>query len=629
MHRRPTTNHQKPKDIRRTLGRLIKYMIYEKWLMLLVVLFVIISSLAGVVGTYYLKPLINNDIVPLIGQPLDVLSLAPMIRTLTVMGIIYLIGAVAAFLYNRFMVVVANHTLYAVRKDLFDRLQDLPIKYFDTHTHGELMSRFTNDADTLREAMTNGVTQLLASSVSVVGTFAMMLVISPVLTILIVVMLMIMFRVIKFIGGRSAESYKKQQKNIGALNGYVEEMIGGQKVVKVFCHESVAKTEFDERNENLRLASTSANMYASIIMPIMGNLSYLNYALTATFGALLVISGKLSIGSIASYLQYTRSFSQPITQISQQFNSFLAALAGAERIFEVIDENPETDEGYVMLVNAKEDSEGNLTECEECTEIWAWKHPHQDGSVTYTKLNGDVQFENVTFSYDGKVEVLKDVSLYAKPGQKIAFVGSTGAGKTTITNLINRFYDINKGKIRYDGINIEKIKKDDLRRSLAMVLQDTHLFTGTVRDNIRYGKLDATDEEIVAAAKLANANYFIEHLPQGYDTLLLSDGANLSQGQRQLIAIARAAVANPPVLILDEATSSIDTRTEALIEKGMNKLMENRTVFVIAHRLSTVRNANAIIVLENGEIIERGDHDDLLRQKGKYYQLYTGQFELS
>ena len=629
MHRRPTTNHQKPKDIRRTLGRLIKYMIYEKWLMLLVVLFVIISSLAGVVGTYYLKPLINNDIVPLIGQPLDVLSLAPMIRTLTVMGIIYLIGAVAAFLYNRFMVVVANHTLYAVRKDLFDRLQDLPIKYFDTHTHGELMSRFTNDADTLREAMTNGVTQLLASSVSVVGTFAMMLVISPVLTILIVVMLMIMFRVIKFIGGRSAESYKKQQKNIGALNGYVEEMIGGQKVVKVFCHESVAKTEFDERNENLRLASTSANMYASIIMPIMGNLSYLNYALTATFGALLVISGKLSIGSIASYLQYTRSFSQPITQISQQFNSFLAALAGAERIFEVIDENPETDEGYVMLVNAKEDSEGNLTECEECTEIWPWKHPHQDGSVTYTKLNGDVQFENVTFSYDGKVEVLKDVSLYAKPGQKIAFVGSTGAGKTTITNLINRFYDINKGKIRYDGINIEKIKKDDLRRSLAMVLQDTHLFTGTVRDNIRYGKLDATDEEIVAAAKLANANYFIEHLPQGYDTLLLSDGANLSQGQRQLIAIARAAVANPPVLILDEATSSIDTRTEALIEKGMNKLMENRTVFVIAHRLSTVRNANAIIVLENGEIIERGDHDDLLRQKGKYYQLYTGQFELS
>ncbi len=629
MHRRPTTNHQKPKDIRRTLGRLLKYMIYEKWLMFLVVIFVIISSLAGVVGTYYLKPLINNDIVPLIGQPLDALSLAPMIRTLTVMGIIYLIGAIAAFLYNRFMVVVANHTLYVVRKDLFDRLQDLPIGYFDTHTHGELMSRFTNDADTLREAMTNGVTQLLASSVSVVGTFAMMLVLSPVLTILIVVMLLIMFRVIKFIGGRSAASYKKQQKNIGALNGYVEEMIGGQKVVKVFCHENVAKNEFDERNENLRLASTSANMYASIIMPIMGNLSYLNYALTATFGAMLVIGGKLSIGSIASYLQYTRTFSQPITQISQQFNSFLAALAGAERIFEVIDENPETDDGYVMLVNAKEDGEGNLTECEECTEIWAWKHPHQDGSVTYTKLNGDVQFENVVFSYDGKVDVLKDVSLYAKPGQKIAFVGSTGAGKTTITNLINRFYDINKGKIRYDGINIEKIKKDDLRRSLAMVLQDTHLFTGTVRDNIRYGKLDATDEEIVAAAKLANANYFIEHLPQGYDTLLISDGANLSQGQRQLIAIARAAVANPPVLILDEATSSIDTRTEALIEKGMNKLMENRTVFVIAHRLSTVRNANAIIVLENGEIIERGDHDDLLRQKGKYYQLYTGQFELS
>lgn len=406
-------------------------------------------------------------------------------------------------------------------------------------------------------------------------------------------------------------------------------MIEGQKVVKVFCHEDESKIKFAQLNENMRQAATNANTYASVIMPIMGNISYFNYALTAAIGAMMVIAGRMDIGTIASFLQYTRSFSQPITQISQQFNSILAALAGAERIFEIIDEKPEQDEGYVTLVNVIKNKDGTLTETEELTGLWAWKHPHHDGSLTYTELTGDVRFEDVNFGYDEKKLVLRNVSLFAKPGQKIAFVGSTGAGKTTITNLINRFYDVPDGKIRYDGININKIKKDDLRRSLAMVLQDTHLFTGTVRENIRYGRLDATDDEVIAAANLANAHSFIRHLPQGYDTMLVSDGSNLSQGQRQLIAIARAAIANPPVLILDEATSSIDTRTEALIEKGMDELMKGRTVFVIAHRLSTVRNANAIMVLENGEVIERGNHDELIAQRGKYYQLYTGQFELS
>ncbi len=622
-------NFQKPKSVGKTLKRIFGYMLEKKWMLILVAFFVIISAGAGVVGTYFLKPIINECIIPLIGKGPQESDFGPFVRMILIVCAVYLVGALSSYLYSRIMIKISQGTLNAIRKDLFESMQDLPIKYFDTHTHGELMSRYTNDVDTLREAISNGVTQFITSAITVAGTFIMMLVLSPILTLLIIVMLFVMFGIIKTVGGKSAVNFKKQQKAIGEINGYIEEMIEGQKVVKVFCHEDEAKNRFAELNENMRQAATNANTYASIIMPIMGNISYFNYALTACIGAIMVIWGRMDIGTIASFLQYSRSFSQPITQISQQFNSILAALAGAERIFEIIDEKPEQDDGYVTLVNVIKNQDGTLTETEEHTGCWAWKHPHHDGTLSYTELTGDVRFEDVNFGYDEKKLVLRNVSLFAKPGQKIAFVGSTGAGKTTITNLINRFYDVPDGKIRYDGININKIKKDDLRRSLAMVLQDTHLFTGTVRENIRYGRLDATDDEVVAAAKLANAHSFIRHLPQGYDTMVVSDGSNLSQGQRQLIAIARAAIANPPVLILDEATSSIDTRTEALIEKGMDELMKGRTVFVIAHRLSTVRNANAIMVLENGEVIERGDHDELIEQRGKYYQLYTGQFELS
>ncbi len=635
----------RPKNAGKTISRLLSYVAKSKGLVLLVILMVVISAGANIGGTYLLAPIVD-EIENLLNTGSS--DMSTVIKYLVILGCIYLCGVCAQYGQSRIMLNVAQKTLNLLRKDLFDHLQDLPIKYFDTHNHGEIMSRFTNDVDSIREAESLGLIQTISSLITVVGIFVMMLSISPALTCLIIFMLVIMLTVVKFIGSRSSEYFRKQQSEVGHLNGYIEELIEGLKVVKVFCREEKTKKEFRSINESFRKAGTNAHTFASILMPIMGNISYLNFTLTAAVGAFLIlnigseplggalgfftggIKGILTIGSLASFLQYTRQFSNPISQVSQQMNNILMALAGAERIFDIIDTEPEEDNGYVTLVNAVVDENGNISESEKRTDIWAWKHPHSaDGSVSYTLLKGDVRFHNVTFSYDGKKTVLKNVSLYAKPGQKIAFVGSTGAGKTTITNLINRFYDIDEGKITYDGINIKKIKKDDLRRSLAMVLQDTHLFTGTVEDNIRYGKLDATHEEIVEAAKVANAHSFIKRLPEGYNTMLTGDGTNLSQGQRQLLAIARAAVANPPVLILDEATSSIDTRTERLIEKGTDKLMEGKTVFVIAHRLSTVRNSNAIMVLENGEIIEKGDHDDLLAQQGKYYQLYTGSFELT
>lgn len=616
---------EKPKDIKKTLRRLLNYMKDYRLQLVIVFVALILSSLAGVAGTYFLKPIING-LVAFVGQ--DSPDLSGFIRTLLIMGIIYAVGAAATFLYNRLMLNVSTGTMRKIRVDMFRHMQSLPIKYYDTHTHGELMSRFTNDTDTLREILSRGLPHLVTSAVTLIGVFVMMLVISPLLTALIVIMLFIMLYAVRKIGGKSASFFIRQQRDLGEVNGYIEEMIVGQKVVKVFSREEKIIEDFGKLNEKLRKSGSGAHTFAGILMPIMANLSYVNYALTASIGAAMAISGYLDIGSIASFLQYTRAFSRPITEMSQQFNTLLAALAGAERIFEMMDAPPEVDEGSVTLVNAEIATDGTISESDRKTGKWAWKRVKPDGSVSYVRLRGDVRFENVVFGYEESKTVLNNVSFYAKPGQKIALVGSTGAGKTTITNLINRFYDVQSGRILYDGIDVREIKKDDLRRSLAMVLQDTHLFTGTVRDNIRYGRLDATDEEVERAAKIANADFFISHLPQGYDTMLTGDGANLSQGQRQLLAIARAAVADPPVLILDEATSSIDTRTEALIQSGMDKLMEGKTVFVIAHRLSTVRNADAIMVIENGEIIERGDHDFLIEQRGKYYQLYTGMFEL-
>lgn len=617
---------EKPSDVKGIIKRIFSYMYGFKVHFVLVIIGIILSSIAGVAGSALLTPLVNNLADGLEGD----WNKAKFIMILIGMGIVYAVGALSSLMYQRMMMKISTTTLMRIRNDLFNKMESLPIKYFDKHTHGELMSLYTNDTDTLREMLSNSIAQFIGSAITIVGVFALMLFYSWILTIIVVVMLVIIVNVIGFIGKRSSKGFIAQQKALGKANGYIEEMIDGQKVVKVFCHEDKTMEEFNQLNDELCEAATRANTFANILMPIMNNLSYLHYAVTAIVGGIMAVNGfgGMDIGKLVSYLQFTRQFSQPITQVSQQLNSVLTALAGAERIFKVIDEEPEADDGYVTLVMAVR-KDGKLVESEN-GDIWAWKHPHKaDGTVTYTEVRGHVEFDDVYFGYEPEKTVLNGISLYADAGQKIAFVGSTGAGKTTITNLINRFYDVPDGKIRYDGININKIRKSDLRRSQSIVLQDTHLFTGTVMDNIRYGNLNATDEEVYAAAKLANADSFITHLENGYNTMLTADGANLSQGQRQLLAIARAAVANPPVLILDEATSSIDTRTEALIEKGMDSLMEGRTVFVIAHRLSTVRNSHAIMVLEYGKIIERGNHDALIAQKGKYYQLYTGMFELS
>ncbi len=599
----PPGGFRKPKDLRGTLGKLMRYLSPYKALLALVVVLLVVSSACTVGGSYLLKPLINDYIIP--GD------FAGLARMLCFMAAVYVTGTVCSFGYARIMVHVSQNAVAELRADLFDRMQKLPLQFFDTHTHGELMSRYTNDIETVSEALNNSFGSLISCTLNFTGTIAMMLAISPTLSLVTFGVLILMLLATRAIGGRSRRYFAAQQKTLGEVNGYIEEMIEGQKVIKVFNHEGAAKAGFYQRNDAYREAAVNAHTYAGIMMPVMGNLGYINYALTCGVGALLAIrSGDL--GGLAAFLQYSRQVSQPVTQIAQQMNTILSAVAGAERIFEIMETEPETDEGKVTLVRVPE------------TSSWAWKTRSGD----LVPLRGDVRFENVVFGYDARKTVLHGISLFAKPGQKIAFVGSTGAGKTTITNLINRFYEIQSGTITYDGLDVRDIRKDDLRRSLGMVLQDTHLFTGTVADNIRYGRLDATDEEVRAAARLAGAESFIRHLPQGYDTVLSGDGGNLSQGERQLLNIARAACADPPVLILDEATSSIDTRTEKIIERGMDALMAGRTVFVIAHRLSTVRNAKAIMVLEQGEIIERGDHDDLLAQQGRYYQLYTGQMEL-
>ena len=607
---------RKPRNVRGTLRKLLGYLEQYRLHLAAVVVLLIVSSACTVGGSYLIKPLINDYILP--G---DFPGLA---RMLAVMGGVYLLGAVCSFGYARIMVHVSQNTVAKLRGDLFHRMQSLPLSYFDSHTHGELMSRYTNDIETVSEALNNSFGSLVSCTLNFVGTVAMMLVLSPVLTLITFAVLAVMLLAVRYIGGRSRRYFAAQQKAVGAVNGYIEEMIEGQKVVKVFNHEAAAQAEFDHLNETYRQAGTNAQIYAGVMMPVMGNLSHINYAITCCVGGLLAIrTGDL--GGLGAFLQYTRQVSQPITQISQQMNVILSAVAGAERIFEVMETEAEPDDGQVTLVRVTEAQNGALEEADFDTGAWAWKRP--DGSLT--PLRGDVRFEHVVFGYDPRKVILHDVSLFAKPGQKIAFVGSTGAGKTTITSLINRFYEIQSGQITYDGIDVGEISKDSLRRSLGVVLQDTHLFTGTVADNIRYGRLEATDEEVEAAARLAGADTFIRHLPQGYQTVLSGDGGSLSQGERQLLNIARAACANPPVLILDEATSSIDTRTEKLIEAGMDRLMAGRTVFVIAHRLSTVRNAKAIMVLEQGEIIERGDHEDLIAQHGRYYQLYTGQAELA
>ena len=631
MNKKQNRNPKLSKDTLKTAKRLLKYVTETyKMRFILVFICILISSVATISVSLSLKFLLDDFIIPLIGQQSP--DFTELYQALAVLGGIFLLGVISTFIYTRMMVYIGQGVLKRVRDDMFEHMQTLPIRYFDQRTNGSVMSLYTNDTDTLRQMISQAIPQALMSFFTIIVTFISMVALSPLLTVLAVAVIFVMTFVTRKIGGNSGKYFVSQQMALADVTGFVEERMNGQRVVKVFNHERKSEEEFDRLNEALFESASSANTFANMMGPVIGNIGNLQFVLTAVLGGFLSVMGVggITLGVMASYLQFTKSFTQPFMQVAQQFNSIVMALAGAERIFQLIDEEPEKDEGYVTLVNAIKDADGNITECKERTGTWAWKHPHSaDGSVSYTELTGDVVFEDVTFGYNEDKVILKDISLYAKPGQKLAFVGSTGAGKTTITNLINRFYDIQEGKIRYDGINITKIKKDDLRRSLGIVLQDTHLFTGTIMDNIRYGKLDATDDEVYQAARLAHADKFIRMLPNGYQTMLSGDGEELSQGQRQLLSIARAAVADPPVLILDEATSSIDTRTESIVQKGMDNLMKGRTVFVIAHRLSTIRNSDAIIVLDHGKIIERGDHEDLIKMKGTYYQLYTGKLELS